>query len=417
MLLIAGQEHASELMLLIAALASGDNNDLISEDKRMPVIKVMERLLRLRLWLGQGVLDATPLLDGTLLARVEECLVAYKEAFEGLSKTDFRNPKSHGLKHYLKGLLRFGATVSSAGYQWEGALSGLVKEASRQGSGRRGDAQAANILERAVLARSVGLALSHLEDPNGRDKCMFDKQYLPVPANPPYPSYYKRIVSLAPPPMPCPRRRSQATSLLSAGLFNSSSGEDAAQVWTSPAAKIDGHGGAQGPHMANLPQERVRNNLKTGWSGGGIKEQTSFSLLITPPPHTYTTQHILEAIADAATRDLRFHKLLKIGSGTSNRSDSIFHCDPDFRDLPWHDYCVFTPDPATQVQSLGRIHAIFDGGISRQDGGGSHEFFNFHRRFEIDMVIVKDIFFSVKFKHNKMGRTNKRPRNFMSRGN
>jgi len=113
-----------------------------------------------------------------------------------------------------------------------------VKEASRQGSGRRGDAQAANILERAVLARSVGLALSHLEDPNGRDKCMFDKQYLPSPANPPYPSYYKRmgaagrIASLAPPPMPCPRRRSQATSLLSAGLFNSSSGEDAAQVWT-----------------------------------------------------------------------------------------------------------------------------------------------------------------------------------------
>ena len=107
-----------------------------------------------------------------------------------------------------------------------------MKEASRQGSGRRGDAQAANILERAVLARSVGLALSHLEDPNGRDKCMFDKQYLPSPANPPYPSYYKRIVSLAPPPMPCPRRRSQATSLLSAGLFNSSSGEDAAQVWT-----------------------------------------------------------------------------------------------------------------------------------------------------------------------------------------
>jgi len=117
-----GQERASELMLLIAALASDANNDLLSHDKRTPVIKVMERLLRLRLWIGQEVLDITPLENGTFYARVEECLVAFKEAFDGLNKSDFRNPKFHGLKRYLKGLLRFGATVSSAGYRWEGAL-------------------------------------------------------------------------------------------------------------------------------------------------------------------------------------------------------------------------------------------------------------------------------------------------------
>ena len=67
-------------MLLIAALASDANNDLLSHDKRTPVIKVMERLLRLRLWIGQEVLDITPLENGTFDARVEECLALHGRA-------------------------------------------------------------------------------------------------------------------------------------------------------------------------------------------------------------------------------------------------------------------------------------------------------------------------------------------------
>jgi len=109
--------------------------------------------------------------------------------------------------------------------------------------------------------------------------------------------------------------------------------------------------------MDGLPENAQDQVKKTGWLGNSTFPLHSRR---DSPNTTYTPQQIRGGFPYAETRDLKFYTQLCIGSNDSNRSDSIIHCDSDFRGLPWYDYCVFTPDPATQVQTLGRIHAIFD---------------------------------------------------------
>ena len=89
---------------------------------------------------------------------------------------------------------------------------------------------------------------------------------------------------------------------------------------------------------------------------------------------------------------------MRIGLGDSDRSSSIFHCNSDFRGLPWYDYCVFTPSPfelTTQVQTLGRIRAIFDVSSPTTDGASARQNYLLVRRYELerpdDRLIPHDI--------------------------
>lgn len=218
---VMGQEYPSMVLQLQAIVMADEKHVLLPEESRLPVAQALDRVYRLRLWLGQEELDRKPLEDGTFDAAVKEVMVLVKAAFAGLSDSSFRYLKFHLLLHYKEMLLSYGSLISLTTHPWEAALRFLVKGPYRRSNRQRGaggEGLALQLTADSIAAAEVGLGLALYEQPELRAQLCshFDPAIFPEAG--PYPSYYQRIGRAAfftPRPVPSRqrhRRRSKAAS-------------------------------------------------------------------------------------------------------------------------------------------------------------------------------------------------------------
>lgn len=110
------QESPVVILQLTAALAQDEHQKLMPRRRMLPVVKALDRLYRVDLWIGQESMQAADVAVGGPMEReLREYLELFKEASADAKETRCKFYKHLPLR-YPEFIRRFGSTISGAAY-------------------------------------------------------------------------------------------------------------------------------------------------------------------------------------------------------------------------------------------------------------------------------------------------------------